>query len=1024
MTGKHRLSLYSKSIALNKFPCFAFIFSFWMVPSTALYAEPSPPPAIPAAPVIDSIDRDYASELPRIAPTEPNQAVANFVVEPGFQVELAAAEPLVAAPVAMEFDENGRLFVAEMCGYSEDGDKNLGVIRLLEDADQDGRFEKSTIYAEGLSWPTAITCYDGGVFVGAAPDIFYLKDTDGDNKADVRRVVFTGMGRSNVQGLMNSFRWGLDNRIHVAVSSSGAELKAGSDPTGKPLVLHGRDFAFNPRTLAFQPTSGGGQHGMSFNRWGIKFASSNSDHIQQIFIEDRYLASNRFARIPAVRKSIAADGPAADVYRISPVEPWRIVRTRLRVKNITPGIIEGGGRAAGYFTSATGVTIYTGDAWPKEFLGNAFIGDVGSNLVHRKQLDPEGVAYVARRATPGREFIASKDIWFRPVQFSNGPDGNLYIIDMYLEVIEHPLSLPPTIKKHLDLTSGRDRGRIYRVVSSNASTRKTALPVKLAEASTAQLVELLDHANGWHRRTASRLLYQHQDNRAVPLLESLSRSATHPEGRIHSLYALAGMDALHEEEVVARFADPHPRVREHAIRLAEGILDASHPAWEKLLGLADDPDPRARYQLAWTLGTFDNPDRLRAFGNLARRDADDPYICAAIYSSLGQDSENVFHDLSIDRAFRNSASGQQFLNELARQMGARGSEHELAAVANDLTSLGSDQPPLVARLIESLMLGAGPRASAVREQLAKATNGQTEQILASLLQSAKEIAINGADSDAARSQATESLTLCSFEDVESILAELLEPQQPRSVQLAALSTLSKFSTEGVADLILDAWIGLSPSVRREASATLISRIMWTKSLVDAIEEEQLQANDVDTATFERLTTHQNKDVRNRAKRLMLTRANKETKEVVEGYRNALDLLGSQDRGRDIFRKLCSICHQREGFGTRIGPDLETVITRGPEAMLISILDPSRDVIPQYLEYIIITASGRSVSGIITSDTAAGITLTRGEGKSETIDRDDIEYLQSTGMSLMPEGFEKEVDPQAMADLIAYLRSSK
>src|SRR6185436_13688153 len=174
--------------------------------------------------------------------------------------------------------------------------------------------------------------------------------------------------------------------------------------------------------------------------------------------------------------------PQAEVFRTSPLEPWRIVRTRLRVTGAAVGPIEGGGRAGGYFTGATGTTMYRGDAWPAEFVGQSFTGDVGSNIVHRKILKPDGVGFIADRADPGREFVASTDNWFRPAQFANGPDGNLYIIDVYREVIEHPLSLPPEIKQHLDLTSGRDRGRIYRVARKDSSTRPL---LKLGDLSTA-----------------------------------------------------------------------------------------------------------------------------------------------------------------------------------------------------------------------------------------------------------------------------------------------------------------------------------------------------------------------------------------------------------------------------------------------------------------------------------------------------------------------------------------------------------
>ncbi len=220
---------------------------------------------------------------------------------------------------------------------------------------------------------------------------------------------------------------------------------------------------------------------MCFDDWGRKFVSSNSDHIQQVMYEDHQHREKRVLPRASARISIAADGPQAEVFRTSPVEPWRIVRTRLRVAGKVAGPVEGGGRAAGYFTGATGVTIYRGDAWPEQWKGVAIIGDVGSNLVHRKRLEANGLEFIARRIDKESEFITSSDIWFRPAQFANAPDGSLHVIDVCREVIEHPKSLPPEIKQHLDLTSGRDRGRIYRVVPTDfQGNRKTA---KLSESS-------------------------------------------------------------------------------------------------------------------------------------------------------------------------------------------------------------------------------------------------------------------------------------------------------------------------------------------------------------------------------------------------------------------------------------------------------------------------------------------------------------------------------------------------------------
>ena len=269
-------------------------------------------------------------------------------------MDQAAAEPLVNSPVAMAFDENSRLFVVEMRGYSENRDDALSRISLLTDTNGDGHFDHSSVYVDKLLWPVAVACWDGGIFVGDPPDIWYFKDTDGDGRADVRRKVFTGFGTSNVQGLMNTFTWTLDNRIEVAASSTGGEIvrcDAQGNPAkgSRPLSIRGRDFRFDPRTLAFEATSGGLQHGMSFDDWGHKFLTGNSNHIQQVMYEDRYLARARWLAAPPARIDIADDGPQAEVFRSSPIEPWRIVRTRLRVSGGDPRApSKGGGRAASW----------------------------------------------------------------------------------------------------------------------------------------------------------------------------------------------------------------------------------------------------------------------------------------------------------------------------------------------------------------------------------------------------------------------------------------------------------------------------------------------------------------------------------------------------------------------------------------------------------------------------------------------------------------------------------------------------
>ncbi len=484
--------------------------------------------------------------MPRIAATPPDKALATFEVRKGLQLELVANEPQVMDPVAIDFDEDGRMFAVEMRGYSERRDEDRGRIRMLVDEDDDGVYEKATIYAKGLKWPTGVVCYDGGVFVIATPNLYYFKDSDGDGVADIEKVVFTGFGkgkeRLNMQALANSLRWGPDNRIWGATAGTGGSVRRPEQAESEEVSVNGRDFSFDPKTLDFRTENGTAQYGLSFDSTVRRFVSSNSNHIIAVMWEKGWTQPGPYFSLPNALVGIADDGAACTVYRISPDEPWRIIRTRWRVAGVVRGGAEGGGRVSGYFTGGTAVTLYTGDALGDEFVDNAFTGDAGSNLVHRKLVKHKAgqTALVATRPADEKEleFLASTDNWFRATASANGPDGCLYVVDMSRETIEHPWSLPPGIKKFLDLNSGTDQGRIYRVKPENFERRKTE---KLSEASNDELAALLNHANGWHRVTAQRLLWQRGDKRAGAGW-GVAPAADTAEGRFRRALALAKED--------------------------------------------------------------------------------------------------------------------------------------------------------------------------------------------------------------------------------------------------------------------------------------------------------------------------------------------------------------------------------------------------------------------------------------------------------------------------------------------------
>ena len=301
---------------------------------------------------------------------------------------------------------------------------------------------------------TAVVCWNGGVYAASAPDLLYLKDTDGDGKADVRRVVFTGFGKDIAgESIMNSFRWGLDNRFHVSTNNAGGDVSRAAEPRGKAVSVRGQGFVFDPRGETFALTGGGGQHGMSMDDWGRTYVCANSEPFPLVMYDSRYLARNPYLHAPPAAVNVAPAGKFTKLYRTSPVEPWRVLRTRLRTQGIVPGSDEGGS-PSGFFTGATGVTVYRGDAFPAEFHGNLFVGDVSNNIVHRAVPVQNGVLVTARSAEVGREFLASSDNVFRPVQMANGPDGCLWVIDMYRELIEGAAFLPPVILEHLDVGSG------------------------------------------------------------------------------------------------------------------------------------------------------------------------------------------------------------------------------------------------------------------------------------------------------------------------------------------------------------------------------------------------------------------------------------------------------------------------------------------------------------------------------------------------------------------------------------------
>lgn len=963
-------------------------------------------------------DDDLSKELPRIKALEPDAAIKSFRLHQGFRLEAVAVEPLVTDPVSVCYDADGRLYVAEMRGYPFPENQPSGNISRLVDRDSDGRFDDSTIFVDKLSWPTSVVPYDDGVFIAVAPDILYAKDTDGDGRADIRKVMFSGFGTHNVQGLVNGLLWGPDGWIYGVSGGNGGEIENKTHPEMKPVVVRGRDFRFKPDGSAFEPITGGGQFGHSFDDWGHRFTCSNSNHIRQIVLPSRYLERNRAFSISDALDDIAFEGAAAPVFRISAPEPWRVVRTRQRAAD--PELSRTLPRtelfATGFFTSATGVTIYRGSAFAPEYRGNAFIGDVGGNLVHRKVLTKNGSVFRATRADQDVEFLASTDNWFRPVNFTNTPDGTLLILDMYRETIEHPFSIPEPIKKHLDLTSGKDRGRLYNLVPD--SYRKRHKP-SLSKATTPELVALLADKDAWWREAAQRLLLERRDSTAVPLLKQTVLTRRGSIGRVHALWTLDALGALDTGDLLSSLVDTLPEVREQAVRLTEGRADAAPELLVAMILMATDADPMVRFQVALSLGDVKSPKAVSALALIARKDSENPWTRLAIMSSLKGRALLLLDRLSVDPAnYLDTPEGRAWLEDLSSLIGAENNSTEVQAL---LARFARPEQEGQSGRIHSLFLGLARGLQRSGGSLRAILNGPNGAQLAPVLEAARKTALSDR-SPRSRAEAIRLVGLGPADEALEVLPVLLDARQPADIQLASLRALAGLTDPKVGPVVIAHWQALSPTVRREAVEALFGRPDRLLALLDALEAKQLTSSDIDPARRKVLLSHADDKLRDRAVKLFGKDVGGDRSKVVVSFKKALDLPGDRAKGREVFRKVCATCHQAEGQGTDVGANLATITGRTPEDLLIHILDPNREVAPAYINYTVATTDGRVLTGMISGESANSVTLKRAEGVTDLIPRDRIEAIKSTGLSLMPEGLEKGLEPQDFANLIHYLRS--
>ena len=599
----------------------------------------------------------------------PDDALKALHITEGYKLELFASEPFVFDPVTMEFDENGNCYVALMpdAPFTPKPGEEKGEIRVLLDIDNDGRVDSSIVFADKLSEATSLLPWKGGLLVTAAPDILYLKDTNGDFKADTREKLFTGFFKNNYETQISNLQFSVDNWIYANNRGQDGDITYIPKSGDSSLNVRGGDFRFRLDRNLFENETGPGQFGQDIDSYGNRFITENSIPIQQMQIAWRY--THRHPYMPSIRSMKNIASYPDSMYQVSETPYWRAERTKKRNNEFKEKNLNRVEYERGKFTGCSGGTFYVGDQMP-DLYGNFFIGEVAGNLAHRSILEaPEDSSYfVAKRAAAEQssEFVYSKDTWFRPVNFTTAPDGYFYMLDFYRQHIETPVSIPEELQADMDFKKGMDKGRIYRIMPSNA-TYKFTRP-NLGKMSSTDLAGLLSHGNEWYAITAHRLLVERQDRTVIPTIQNILNQSTSDKARLHALYVLEALDALSPTIVKKAMQDASPGVRYNAAILAERYNNS----YTDLVTLTKDPVAKVVLQSTLSIGQFKNNNIAPVFVDVLNRYIHDKSFQMAVLSTDAGSSPQFLNTfLKSPAGSDTSKTTNDFIQDLSYIVGAR-----------------------------------------------------------------------------------------------------------------------------------------------------------------------------------------------------------------------------------------------------------------------------------------------------------------------------------------------------------------
>lgn len=923
------------------------------------------------------------------------------LADPALTIECVASEPDVVDPVAVTWDEDGRMYVVEMRDYPM-GPVG-GTVRRLTDDDEDGRCENATVFADNLPFPNSALAYDGGLFVTAAPDIWFLKDHDGDGVADERRVVLTGFGEGNQQLRINGLCWGLDNWIYAANGRSDGAVRR---PNGAPennVSLRHRDLRFKPDLSAVEPIAGFSQFGICEDDWGNRFLSWNTVPIRHVALEERYLTRNPHLAATSTESLIAGQD-----LRIFPIVP--------KQQRFNTEVIDS-------WNASCGLTIYRGDKMPA-YAGNAFVCESVTSLVHRMVLEPDGPTFRARRGDAGVEFLASTDLWFKAVNLATGPDGALYVVDFAREWTEHPDFVPAEMRGAVNWRNGDSLGRIWRIRPEKWTAEDYRVQ-KLSGAASNDLAALLNHGNAWYRTQAQRLLVTRNDASVASALKDAALTLSTPQGRVHALWTLDGVQALDDATLIAALEDHDAHVRREAVRLGESRA-ANPNVLVALAKLSADPDPAVRFQLAATAGALLPDARIGVCLEIAQKDAADPWFRLALLGSTN--AETLQFILSLFEQSKGDMDAFafakfDFLSALCEVVGKSNHTEDIAALLNAI----SQQTFLTAvpdlAMMSGLTRGLSHSNKPLRQWFLEppvSFGGESIAALGRVFDSADYVAHKEGARDFLRAAAVHVLTQNPDPSGVEAAKKLLTGGDSDAVRAAALDALVNGGDDTVVASMIEDWRKLTRPAQRALVASMVRSPDSASILIDAIGTGTPSPLEIDPAARETLKAYPIEDIKDRAAALFANPASGAKEDVIKQYSAALDLAGDKARGAGVFALNCLPCHTIQGVGQHVGPDLSGIASKPKEQLLHSIIDPSSEISPDYINYTVTTYDFEVINGVLGGETASSVTLRQAAGIETTVLRENIEEMTVSNQSLMPQGLEAAFDVQGMADLLEFM----